>query len=152
MVICLFGYLFLFIQITNNQIHRIKLQTMYVFSFEKLEVWIESKEFSKLIYSITATFPDTEKFGLISQLRRASLSIASNIAEGSARKSYKDKAHFTTIAFGSAVEVLNQLTISFELDFISEVDYLSLRNALESITNKLNALRNYQIDKSNAIK
>lgn len=152
MVICLFGYLFLFIQITNNQIHRIKLQTMYVFSFEKLEVWIESKEFSKLIYSITATFPDTEKFGLISQLRRASLSIASNIAEGSARKSYKDKAHFTTIAFGSAVEVLNQLIISFELDFISEVDYLSLRNALESITNKLNALRNYQIDKSNAIK
>lgn len=125
---------------------------MYVFSFEKLEVWIESKEFSKLIYSITATFPDTEKFGLISQLRRASLSIASNIAEGSARKSYKDKAHFTTIAFGSAVEVLNQLIISFELDFISEVDYLSLRNALESITNKLNALRNYQIDKSNAIK
>jgi len=125
---------------------------MYVFSFEKLEVWIESKEFSKLIYSITATFPDTEKFGLISQLRRASLSIASNIAEGSARKSYKDKAYFTTIAFGSAVELLNQLIISFELDFISEVDYLSLRNALESITNKLNALRNYQIDKSNAIK
>lgn len=152
MVICLFGYLFLLIQITNNQIHRIKLQTMYVFSFEKLEVWIESKEFSKLIYSITATFPDTEKFGLISQLRRASLSIASNIAEGSARKSYKDKAHFTTIAFGSAVEVLNQLIISFELDFISEVDYLSLRDALESITNKLNALRNYQIDKSNPIK
>jgi four helix bundle protein len=125
---------------------------MYVFSFEKLEVWIESKEFSKLIYSITTRFPDSEKFGLISQLRRASISIASNIAEGSARKSYKDKAHFTTIAFGSAVEVLNQLIISFELDFISEADYLSLRNALESITNKLNALRNYQIDKSNAIK
>lgn len=125
---------------------------MYVFSFEKLEVWIESKEFSKLIYSITTRFPDSEKFGLISQLRRASISIASNIAEGSARKSYKDKAHFTTIAFGSAVEVLNQLIISFELDFISEADYLSLRNALESITNKLNALRNYQINKSNAIK
>ena len=125
---------------------------MYVFSFEKLEVWIESKEFSKSIYSITTRFPDSEKFVLISQLRRASISIASNIAEGSARKSYKDKAHFTTIAFGSAVEVLNQLIISFELDFISEADYLSLRNALESITNKLNALRNYQIDKSNAIK
>lgn len=121
---------------------------MYVFSFEKLDVWIESKEFSKLIYSITTSFPDSEKFGLISQLRRASISIASNIAEGSARKSYKDKAHFTTIAFGSAVEVLNQLIISFELDFISEADYLNLRNALESITNKLNALRIYQIDKS----
>ena len=121
---------------------------MYIFSFEKLEVWIEAKEFSKSLYTMTSKFPDTEKFGLIAQLRRASISIASNIAEGSARKSYKDKAHFTTMAFGSAVEVLNQLIISFELNFVSEEDYLKSREALESITNKLNALRNYQIDKS----
>lgn len=121
---------------------------MYVFSFEKLEVWIEAKEFSKSLYTITSKFPDTEKFGLISQLRRASVSIASNIAEGSARKSYKDKAHFTTMAFGSAVEVLNQLIISFELNFVSEDDYLKSRERLESITNKLNALRNYQIENS----
>lgn len=121
---------------------------MYIFSFEKLEVWIESKEFTKQIYAITSKFPDTEKFGLISQIRRASISIASNIAEGSARKSFKDKAHFSTIAFGSAVEVLNQLIISFELDFISETDYLESRRMLESITNKINALRNYQIEKS----
>jgi four helix bundle protein len=121
---------------------------MYVFSFEKLEVWIEAKEFSKTIYTVTSNFPETEKFGLISQLRRASISIASNIAEGSARKSFKDKAHFTTMAFGSAVEVLNQIIISFELHFISEIDYLKLREMLESITNKLNSLRNYQIDKS----
>jgi four helix bundle protein len=125
---------------------------MYIFSFEKLEVWLETKEFTKLIYEITSKFPDTEKFGLTSQLRRASVSIASNIAEGSARKSYKDKAHFTTMAFGSAVEVLNQLMISFELNFVSEVDYLKLREQLESITNKLNSLRNYQIDKSNETK
>jgi len=125
---------------------------MYVYSFEKLEVWIEAKDFSKDIYAITAKFPDTEKFGLISQLKRASISIASNIAEGSARRSYKDKAHFTTMAFGSAVEVLNQLIISFELNFVSETDYLQLREQLESITNKLNALRNYQIDKSDKTK
>lgn len=122
---------------------------MYIFSFEKLEVWIESKEFTEQIYTITLKFPDTEKFGLISQLRRASISIASNIAEGSARKSFKDKAHFSTIAFGSAVEVLNQLIISFELNFISETDYLELRKMLESITNKINSLRNYQIEQSN---
>ncbi|WP_293895411.1 four helix bundle protein [Flavobacterium sp.] len=125
---------------------------MYIFSFEKLGVWVEAKEFSKHIYEITTRFPDTEKFGLISQLRRASISIASDIAEGSARKSYKDKAHFTTMAFGSTVEVLNQLIISFELDFVSEVDYLKLRAQLESITNKLNALRNYQLDKSGETK
>lgn len=125
---------------------------MYIFSFEKLEVWREAKEFSKDIYEITSKFPDTEKFGLTVQLRRASISIASNIAEGSARKSYKDKAHFTTIAFGSAVEILSQLIISFELGFVSEIDYLKLRERLESITNKLNSLRNYQTDKSNEIK
>ena len=56
------------------------------------------------------------------------------------------------MAFGSAVEVLNQVIISFGLNFVSEVDYLKLREQLESITNKLNALRNYQIDKSNEIK
>jgi four helix bundle protein len=125
---------------------------MYTFSFEKLEVWVESKEFSKSIYEVTSKFPEAEKFGLISQLRRASISVSSNIAEGSARKSYKDKAHFTSIAFSSAVEVLNQLIISFELNFISETDYITLREKLESVTNKLNSLRNYQIDKSTEIK
>ena len=122
---------------------------MYVYSFEKLEVWIESKDLSKLIYLKTSNYPDSEKYGLVSQLRRAAISISSNIAEGSARKTYKDKAHFTTIAFSSAVEVLNQLIISFELNFISENDYLMFRSKIESITNKLNSLRNYQMDKSN---
>jgi len=121
---------------------------MYTYSFEKLEVWKEAKEFTKSIYTLTSTFPDSEKFGLVSQLRRASVSICSNIAEGSARKSYKDKAHFTTMAFSSTVEVLNQLILSFELNFVKENDYLKLRQDIESVTNKLNGLRNYQIDKS----
>ena len=121
---------------------------MYIYSFEKLEVWNVSKEFTKSIYKLTSTFPDSERFGLVSQLRRASVSICSNIAEGSARKSFKDKAHFTTMAFSSTVEVLNQLILSFELDFIKEKDYLKLRLDIESITNKLNGLRNYQVDKS----
>ncbi|EOG6905277.1 four helix bundle protein [Flavobacterium psychrophilum] len=80
---------------------------MFTYSFEKLEVWVESKNFSKSIYLVTSKFPDNEKYGLISQLRRASISICSNIAEGSARNSFKDKAHFTTMAFSSAVKVLN---------------------------------------------
>ncbi|WP_413999177.1 four helix bundle protein [Flavobacterium sp. W1B] len=120
---------------------------MYTYSFEKLEVWNEAKEFAKLIYALTAIFPDSEKFGLVSQLRRASVSICSNIAEGSARNSYKDKAHFTTMAFGSTVEALNQLILSYELNFISENDYLKLRIAIESVTNKLNGLRNFQLTK-----
>ncbi|MGQ2981970.1 four helix bundle protein [Flavobacterium sp.] len=118
---------------------------MYVYSFEKLEVWVESKEFTKIIYKITSSFPDTEKFGLTNQIRRATVSICSNIAEGSGRSTFKDKAHFTTMAFGSAVEVLNQLIISFELNFVTEKDYFDCRPMLESITNKLNGLRNYQL-------
>ena len=125
---------------------------MYVYSFEKLEVWVEAKDFTKQIYTLTSKFPNTERFGLTSQLRRAAISIASNIAEGSARNSFKDKAHFTTIAFGSAVEVLNQLILSCELDFISEPDYQEIRKKVESITNKLNALRNFQLQKSTEIK
>ena len=120
---------------------------MYIYSFEKLEVWNEAKELAKSIYLLTSKFPDSEKFGLISQLRRASVSICSNIAEGSARKSYKDKAHFTTMAFSSSVEVINQLILSFELNFITENDYLKLRQEVESVTNKLNGLRTYQLSK-----
>jgi four helix bundle protein len=120
---------------------------MYTYSFEKLEVWQEAKEFTKIIYIITSKFPDNEKFGLTSQIRRATVSICSNIAEGSARKTSKDKAHFTTIAFSSAVEVLNQLIISKELGFLSEEEYIKSRSQLESITNKLNSLRKYQLNK-----
>lgn len=120
---------------------------MYTYSFEKLEVWKEAKEFTKLIYNITSNFPDSEKFGLTSQLRRASVSICSNIVEGSARKTDKDKARFTTISFSSAVEVLNQLIIAKELSFISEAEYKNSREKLESITNKLNSLRKHQNNK-----
>ncbi|NAS11400.1 four helix bundle protein [Poritiphilus flavus] len=121
---------------------------MFKFAFEKLDVWKESKEFTKDIYNITATLPDYEKYGLMSQLRRASVSICSNIAEGTTRLSNKEKAHFTSISFGSAVEVLNQLILCNELGFISKENYDLLRSKLESITNKLNSLRNYQINKS----
>jgi four helix bundle protein len=120
---------------------------MYTYSFEKLEVWVEAKELSKNIYLTTKQFPDDEKFGLTSQLKRASISICSNIAEGSARKTNKDKAHFTVMALSSAVEVLNQIIIAHDLKFINEIEYKTLRLQIESITNKLNALRNYQINK-----
>ena len=119
---------------------------MYTHSFEKLEVWIEAKKLSKDIYTITSKFLPEDKFGLTSQLRKASISICSNIAEESARKTNKDKAHYTIMAFSSAVEVLNQIIISYELDFIYLKAYTALREQIESITNKLTALRNYQIN------
>ena len=95
----------------------------YKFSFKKLNVWVDSKELIKRIYTITKEFPSDEKFGFTSQLRRASVSLASNLAEGTARKIHKDKAHFTTLSFSSLMEVLNQIIIAKELNFTKEKDF-----------------------------
>lgn len=121
---------------------------MYVYSFEKLEVWKESKKLTKIIYQITSRYPENEKFGLTSQLRRASISVGSNLAEGSARITPKDKAHFSTMAYSSLIEVFNQIIISYELDFINESDYLNFRNLIESLSNKINSLRKFQLNES----
>ena len=118
---------------------------MYVFSFEKLEVWKESKVLVKNIYGLTSNFPNEEKFGLTSQLRRASISIASNLAEGTSRNTNKDKAHFTTISYSSTMEVLNQIIISKELEFISEEEYNNIRAQIYKISNMLNALKRAQL-------
>jgi four helix bundle protein len=117
----------------------------YQFSFEKLNVWKDSKELVKVIYSITKHFPEEEKFGLTSQLRRASISVSSNLAEGTSRKTNKDKAHFTNLSYSSLMEVLNQIIIAKELSFINESDYQIVRNYIEKISNMLNALRNSQL-------
>ena len=118
---------------------------MFEYSFEKLEVWKESIELVKLIYKVTNQFPSEEKFGLVSQLRRATVSISSNLAEGTSRITNKDKAHFTTMSFSSAMEVLNQLIIAKELEFINNEDYNNLREKISKITNMLNSLRKAQL-------
>lgn len=119
---------------------------MKQFSFEKLIVWQKSKDLSINIYKITTSFPNEEKFGLISQLRRCSISVASNLAEGSGRNSTKDKARFSEIAFGSLLELLNQLIISNELKFLSEENYKYLRIQMEEISRMINALRKSQLN------
>lgn len=118
----------------------------YQFSFEKLNVWIDSKELVKFIYKITNQFPNEEKFGLTNQLRRASISVSSNLAGGSSRITNKDKAHFTTISYSSLMEVLNQVIIAKELSFVKEDDYLIVREYVGKISNKLNALRKSQLN------
>lgn len=111
----------------------------YTFSFEKLEVWQLSKKITINIYHLTETFPDKEKFGLSSQLRRAAVSVSSNIAEGSARKSLKDQAYMMERAFGSAVEIICQLIICCDLKYISNDELQESSVEIEKLTNKLNA-------------
>jgi len=126
-----------------------KNETKYEFSFEKLDVWKLSVDLVKGIYKITKKFPDEEKFGLVSQLRRAAISVSSNLAEGSSRTTNKDKAHFTQVSFGTLMELLCQLIIAKELNYIDEKILSELRLNVEEIANKLNALRNYQLNNIN---
>ena len=90
---------------------------------------------------LTSVFPSEEKFGLVSQMRRAVISVSSNIAEGSSRKTEKDQAHFYTMAYSSLVELLNQLILSYDLEFLKEEKYVDLRNKVELISSQLNKLR-----------
>ncbi|HEY3387455.1 MAG TPA: four helix bundle protein, partial [Saprospiraceae bacterium] len=89
---------------------------MKTYSFENLDVWQCSRRFAVAIYSVTKTFPSEEKFGIVSQMRRAAISISSNLAEGSAKHTGKEKAKFTENAFGSLMELLNQIILSFDLE------------------------------------
>ena len=93
---------------------------MKVYSFEKLEGWQHARKLAVWTYTITNKFPKEEKFGLTLQMRRAAISIASNIAEGTSRKTSKDQSHFSTIAYSSTIELLNDLIISNELLFMTE--------------------------------
>ena len=113
------------------------------YSFEKLEVWNDARELTKMIYNITRTFPDDEKFGITNQMRRSSISVSSNIVEGSYRATGKDKSNFMTIAYSSLVELLNQTIASLDLRYINEDQYNEIRNQIEKVSNKLSALTKY---------
>lgn len=106
------------------------------FGFEKLDVWNNSIIFVQQLYNLTEQFPKHEIYCLTSQIRRAAISIPSNIAEGSTRNSLKDQARFTEIAFGSLIEVLNQLMIANKLNYINEEILNSMRLEIEKITNR----------------
>ena len=120
----------------------------YTYSFENLEVWQNSMELSETIYGISRSFPDSEKFGITSQIRRSVVSVGSNLAEGSGRTGPKDQAHFTQLSYSSLMEVTNLLILSFRLQYISKEDYDSLRNQIQKLSNGLNALRRAQLQRT----
>lgn len=113
-------------------------------TFKDLLVWQESRRLVLDVYSISKSFPKEEIFGLTSQMRRASISISSNIAEGFARETYKDKIRFYFIARGSCVELENQLVLAEDLNYLKIEAYQLVCDQL----NKVNALLNGLIKKS----
>ena len=113
---------------------------MRVFSFEKLIAWQKGRELAVLIYKTTKQFPKDELFGLTSQMRRCSISIASNLAEVSGRISFKDKARFTEIAYSSSLELLNQLILSTDFEYIKEEEYIQIREKILEVNMLIDGL------------
>jgi four helix bundle protein len=114
---------------------------------KKLEVWRESMQLMKLTYQLTEKFSVTEKYGLISQINRAAVSILANIAEGAARETDKDYAHFITISQGSLSELDALFEISLELKMITEDDYNNITVKIDKIAALLAGLKKYILNK-----
>jgi four helix bundle protein len=112
-----------------------------MFNFEKLEVWQQSIDFADLIYNETRGFPSEERFGLTNQLRRAAVSISSNIAEGASRSSKVDFARFVEIAAGSVFEGVSQAFIARRHSFFSEDQFRNIYRNAEQLSRMLSGLR-----------
>ena len=115
---------------------------MEVFGYRKLIAYQKAKEVVKRTYKLLKKFPEEERFAMCDQLRRASVSVTSNIAEGVNRFSLKDKARFIEIAYGSLMEVSSQLEIAEELGFITTSDRQNMDQLIEDDARLLSGLLN----------
>jgi four helix bundle protein len=113
-----------------------------------LNVWQESIKLVKDIYALTSTFPKEEVYSLTAQIKRAAISIPSNIAEGAARDSNKEYIHFLYIALGSVSELDTQLILAKDLNFINEKDFEIINKKLDEIGKMLSGLIKYRQSKS----
>jgi four helix bundle protein len=110
------------------------------FRFEKLEVWQDARKTSGSVYRLTQKFPGHEMFGMTSHLRRAAVSISSNIAEGSGRNSDKDFAHFLEQAYGSLMEVVSILFLARDENYVIQTQLDTLLDELEMLARRIAAL------------
>lgn len=109
-------------------------------TYKNLNVWKKSRALVSQIYKLTSSFPDEEKYGITSKLRRSVISVATNIAEGSARQSSKEFNRFLDIAYSSAIETENLVILSMDLAFINQDDAEVLLNSLDEIQKMLHGL------------
>ena len=116
---------------------------MKFYSFEKLETLNSSIDLGVCVYKFTKKLPAEEKFGLTSQLKRASSSISTNISEGVSVFTDKGKSRFIEIAYGSTIEVLSHLLFAHALEFIEEQELNNFRLKIYELTNKFNAFHTH---------
>lgn len=115
---------------------------MEVFGYRKLIAYQKGKEVVKRTYKLLKKFPSEERYAMCDQLRRASVSVTSNIAEGVNRYSVKDKAHFIEMAFGSLMEVSSQFEMAEELGYITVEDRMSMDELIKEEARLLSGLQN----------
>ena len=113
----------------------------YRFRFENLEVWKISKQLAVNVYELLKSFPSEEKFGLVDQLRRACISVPSNIAEGTSRMSVKEQVHFISMAYGSLMEMYCQFQIAEELNYGDKTQIENLLKEIKRTSYMLNKYR-----------
>jgi four helix bundle protein len=118
-------------------------------NFRKLEIWNDARFLVKEIYLLTNTFPSSEKFGLISQINRAAISIPANIAEGCAKDSQKDFARFLQISLGSAFEIESHLILGNDIGFITDKELSTKIEKLQLLQKRIYALIKYTKSKQN---
>lgn len=118
------------------------------FPFEKLEVWQDARRLVGVVSEQTSTFPKAELYGSTSQINRAALSLANNLAEGSVRASLKDQAHFINQAYGSLMETASDIIIATDLGFISTEKSDAVLDAAFDLSVRINNLRESQLRRS----
>ena len=118
------------------------------YQFEKLTAWQKAKELAVAVYQIVNRFPQYEQYALSSQIRRAAISVPSNIAEGTGRVSVKEKIHFLEISYGSLLETYCQLQIAVELNYISLDDLETIKPLFFETSRLISGLRNSYASKS----
>ncbi len=111
-------------------------------NYKELKIWQRSKDLSIRIYRLTSTFPEKEKFGLSNQMRRCSISVPSNIAEGSARNSNRQLEHFLNIALGSLAELDTQVIISQELKYTQSKELNLIIKEINELQKMITVFRN----------
>ena len=118
--------------------------------FRDLIAWQKGMELSEMVYKITSSFPKEELYGITSQMRRAAVSIPSNIAEGQLRNSKKEFIQFLSIALGSCAELSTQLELSKRLRYLTESDFELISDVIHEVMKILHGLRKkHQLDVSN---
>ena len=111
-------------------------------NFKSLEIWQRSRRFVKTIYLLLESFPGDEKYGLVSQLKRASISVPSNISEGCGRRTNKDLSRFLDIAVGSLCEIETQIYLAIDLAFISNEQSMEILNETKEIRKMIIGFQN----------